>query len=77
LYQLFYEGEKPPELPDHLKRKASTEMIWGSVGKDARLLAKLRRILGCVDERERKLILFVAQDLAGRRVRDDPKPAEG
>src|SRR2546428_10535694 len=44
LYQLFYEGEQPPKLPDLLKRKSSDEIAWGSSGKDARFLDKLRRL---------------------------------
>jgi transcriptional regulator with XRE-family HTH domain len=45
LYQLFYEGEEPPVLPNLLKRKSSDEIIWGSSGKDARFLSTLRRLL--------------------------------
>ncbi len=33
LYQLFYEGEAPPVLPNLLKRKSSDEIFWGSSGK--------------------------------------------
>src|SRR6266404_4851674 len=40
LYQLFYEGEAPPALPNLLKRKSSGEIAWGSSGKDARFLGK-------------------------------------
>jgi transcriptional regulator with XRE-family HTH domain len=29
LYQLFYDGDKPPELPNLLKRKTSDEIVWG------------------------------------------------
>src|SRR5947199_8450630 len=46
LYQLFYEGEEPPKLPSLLKRKSSEEDAWGSSGRDARFLSKLRRLLG-------------------------------
>ena len=46
MYQLFYEGEEPPKLPNLVKRKSSDEIAWGSVGKDARYLGKLRRLLG-------------------------------
>src|SRR2546428_12211421 len=49
LYQLFYEGEDPPELPNLPKRKTGDEIAWGSSGKDARFLAKFRRLLGRVD----------------------------
>jgi transcriptional regulator with XRE-family HTH domain len=66
LYQLFYDGEEPPKLPNLPKRKASDEIAWGSSGKDARFLGKLRRHLGKADERDRKLVLLMAQNLAQR-----------
>ncbi len=49
LYQLFYDGEEPPKLPNLLKRKTSDEIAWGSSGKDARFLSKLRRLLAKAD----------------------------
>jgi len=66
LYQLFYEGEGPPKLPDLLKRKSSDEIAWGSSGKEARYLSKLRRVLGKTDEEHRKLLLHMAQKMAAR-----------
>jgi transcriptional regulator with XRE-family HTH domain len=32
LYQLFYEGEEPPKLPNLLKRKTADDIVWGSSG---------------------------------------------
>jgi transcriptional regulator with XRE-family HTH domain len=46
MYQLFYDGEKPPELPNLPKRKSSDDIAWGSAGKDARYLNKLPACLG-------------------------------
>jgi transcriptional regulator with XRE-family HTH domain len=66
LYQLFYDGEEPPKLPQVLKRKSSDEIAWGSVGKDARYLNKLRRVLSKTDEGNRKLILYMTQKMAKR-----------
>jgi len=66
LYQLFYDGEEPPQLPNLPKRKSSDDIAWGSVGKDARFLNKLRRLLGKVEEGDRKLILYMAQKMANR-----------
>ena len=66
LYQLFYDGEEPPELPNLPKRKSADEIAWGSSGKDARFLVKFRRLLGRVDEGERKLLLDIAQKMANR-----------
>jgi transcriptional regulator with XRE-family HTH domain len=66
LYQLFYEAEEPPVLPNLLKRKSSDEIIWGSSGKDARFLSKLRRLLSKTGEQDRKLLLHMAQKMAHR-----------
>jgi transcriptional regulator with XRE-family HTH domain len=64
LYQLFYDGEEPPQLPNLPKMKSSGEIAWGSSGKDARFLSKLRRLLGKANEADRKLILHMAQKMA-------------
>ena len=66
LYQLFYDGEESPQLPNLLKRKPSDEGAWGSSGKDARFLDKLRRLLGKSDEDHRKLLLQMVQKMARR-----------
>ena len=66
LYRLFYEGEEPPELPNLPKRKTSDDIAWGSSGKDARFLSKFRRLLGSVDEGDRRLLLHMVQKMARR-----------
>ena len=66
LYQLFYEGEKPPKLPDLPKRLTRDEIAWGSTGKEARVLSKFRRLLSRMDEADRQLLLYMAQKMAKR-----------
>jgi transcriptional regulator with XRE-family HTH domain len=66
MYQLFYDGDEPPKLPNLFKRKSSGEIAWGSSGKDARFLSKLRRLLGKANEADRKIILLMAQKMAAR-----------
>jgi len=66
LYQLFYDGEEPPQVPNLLKRKSSDENAWGNSGKDARYLNKLRRVLSKTDDENRKLVMHMAQKMAGR-----------
>jgi transcriptional regulator with XRE-family HTH domain len=46
LYQIFYDGEEPPKLPNLPNRKTSAKIAWGSFGKDARFLNRLRSFLG-------------------------------
>ena len=64
IYQLFYDGDKPPELPNLLKRRTAADIAWGTTGKDARFLTKLRRLLARAAERDRKLLLAMAQKIA-------------
>jgi transcriptional regulator with XRE-family HTH domain len=72
LYQLFYDGEEPPRVPNLLKRKTPGENAWGSVGKEARFLSKLRRLLGKANDQDRKIILLMAQKMALRSVSAAP-----
>ncbi len=66
LYQLFYDGEEPPELPNLPLRKSADEIAWGSTGKDARYLGRFRRLLGNIQEGDRRLLLYMAQKMAHR-----------
>jgi transcriptional regulator with XRE-family HTH domain len=66
LYQLFYDGEEPPKLPNLPKRKSSHDIAWGSSGKDACYLNKLRRLLSHSAEGDRRLLLHMAQKMANR-----------
>lgn len=66
LYQLFYDGEEPPVLPNLPKRKSADDIAWGSKGKEARLLGRFRRLLSRVDEGDRRLLLYMAQKMANR-----------
>jgi transcriptional regulator with XRE-family HTH domain len=68
IYQLFYDGDKPPELPNLPKRKTAADIAWGATGKDARFLTKLRRLLAKTGERDRKLLLAMTQKIATHKV---------
>jgi transcriptional regulator with XRE-family HTH domain len=66
LYQLFYDGEEPPELPNLPKRKSSDDIAWGGKGKDARTLGRFRRLMARIDEGDRRLLMYMAQKMASR-----------
>ena len=66
LYQLFYEGQEPPKVPNLLKHNVSDDAAWGNTGKEARYLNKLRHFLAKTEEGDRKLILHMAQKMANR-----------
>lgn len=64
MYQLLYDGEKPPQLPNLRKKKTASEMIWGDSGKDARTLTKFRRLLGKTTKDDQLLLLSIAYKMA-------------
>lgn len=75
MYQLFYDGDEPPTLPNLLKRKTADDIVWGSSGKNSIYLHKLVKCLSKATDSDRKLILAMAQKVAGERSRRVPKAA--
>jgi transcriptional regulator with XRE-family HTH domain len=63
LYQIFYDGEEPPQEIALPKRRMGTSIAWGDSGKDARTLAKFRQFLSRADESDRRLLLFMASKM--------------
>jgi transcriptional regulator with XRE-family HTH domain len=64
LYQLLYDGDSPPKLPQTSKRRSIDDSLWGTSSRDARLLRKLRRLFGQMQEKDRSLLLHVARKMA-------------
>ena len=64
MYRLFYDSEELPNLPKLLKRKTTDDIAWGSSGRDARWLVKLRRYLSRMKEGDRRLLMFMVQMMA-------------
>lgn len=67
LYQLFYEGDEPPPLPHLSKRKSTEELVLDEEAqRELRFFEKVKRLLGRINERDRQLLLYMAQKLANR-----------
>jgi transcriptional regulator with XRE-family HTH domain len=64
MYQLFYDGEKPPATLLH--REESVSDGWGVTGKGARVLHRFRSLLKRMDESDRNLLLHLAQKMASK-----------
>jgi transcriptional regulator with XRE-family HTH domain len=62
IFQLFYDGEKPPHL-----RPAKINGGWGSTGHDARTLERLRRLLRRTKPANLKLLMLMAQRMAEKK----------
>jgi len=70
LYQLFYDLDEPPKLPNLPARKTSADVACGNEGKDARLLAQFSRLFSRLENGDLALVLFMAQVMARRKTRD-------
>lgn len=67
LYQLFYEGDELPPLPNLSKRKSTEELLLdGADEKEVRFFSKVRKLVAKIDEKDRQLLLYMAQKLASR-----------
>ena len=67
LYQLFYEGDEPPALPNLSARQTTEDLALNEdAEKENRFFEKVRRVLGRIDEKDRQLLLYMAQKLASR-----------
>jgi transcriptional regulator with XRE-family HTH domain len=64
LYQLMYDGDKPPEAPAALASNSDGPQMRGLRNKEGRYLRKLTRILPKMNPDDRKLLLFMAQKMA-------------
>ena len=66
LYQLFYEGDEPPQLPRLLKDQAADAHASASSRKAARFVQRLRPLLARMSTTDRQLLLHIVQKMARR-----------
>ncbi len=67
LFQLFYEGDEPPPLPNLSRRKSAEELALDEESqRELRFFEKVRRLMARINERDRQLLLYMAQKLANR-----------
>ena len=68
LYKLFYDGKGPIKKPN-LPAFKHDEALWGAKGKDHRELRLFAESLSRMNEKKRKLLLAMAQKMAGANSR--------
>src|SRR5579872_5417047 len=68
LYQLFYDGDEAPALPNLSTRQSAEELTQSlsANGEESRFFDKVRRLIARIDEKDRQLLLYMAQKLASR-----------
>ncbi len=62
MYQLFYDGENPPGLPNVPQNKSE----WGSKGKDKRMVTQFFQLFSRLEKDDVKLVLAMAHKIARR-----------
>lgn len=65
LYHLFYDAKEPPKAP-RLPPSRTDRDLWGSTGKDARMLGQFCRALARMTERRRQHLFTLAHAMARR-----------
>jgi transcriptional regulator with XRE-family HTH domain len=67
MYQFFYDGQEPPNLPNLSKRKTTDDILWETSGKDAHMLSKFRRLFSRMENGDRNTLFYIAQKMANRK----------
>lgn len=65
LYEFFYDGKESPKILKLPNDERGAQAAWGNSGKDADTMNHFRKLLGRTNDRNRKLLLFMAQKMAG------------
>lgn len=67
LYALFYDGDQPPELENLTQRQSVEDLsVIEPNDRDTRFFQKVKRLIGQINERDRRLLLYMAHKLASR-----------
>jgi transcriptional regulator with XRE-family HTH domain len=67
MYQLFYDGEAPPEPPSIPQGASAQSDEWGSSGEPAKFFKRLRQLLARVSDDDRKLIMHLTFQMVRKK----------
>jgi transcriptional regulator with XRE-family HTH domain len=67
MYQLFYDGEAPPDPPSLPTGMPTDGDEWGRSGEPAKFLQRLRQLLGRLSEGDRKLIMHMTFQMVRKK----------
>jgi transcriptional regulator with XRE-family HTH domain len=67
MYELFYDGEGPPQTSILPRLESGRSDMWGTSGKDGKMLNRFRKVLSRLDAKDLELLLSMAQKMAQRR----------
>jgi transcriptional regulator with XRE-family HTH domain len=67
MYQLFYDGEAPPEIPSPPPGMPADRDEWGSSGEPAKFFQRLRQLLSRLSDDDRKLIMHMTFQMVRKK----------
>ncbi len=67
MYQLFYDGEAPPEPPALPPGLSANSDEWGSSGEPAKFFQRLRQLLSRLSPDDRKLIMHMTFQMVRKK----------
>lgn len=67
MYQLFYDGETPPEIPDKVRPQGKSRSRGGPKGPGRRYLYEMQGYLAKLDQNDRALILHMTKRIMNTR----------
>jgi transcriptional regulator with XRE-family HTH domain len=67
MYQLFYDGETPPKIPDEVRLPGRSSGRRGPKGLGGRYLSKMQGYLAKLDRNDRALILHLTKKIVNTR----------
>lgn len=75
MYELFYEGDRPPSMPPPKKQRDARRFEWGALGSQKFQLRKLRRYLSKMTDQNRSVLLSLANKMISTKRRGTAKAA--
>ena len=69
MYQLFYEGEAPPKIPDEIRHLGMSSRRRGPRGLAHRYLSEMQECLAKLDRNDRALVLQLTKTILTTRRR--------
>lgn len=71
LYQFFYDGDEPPQVPTVLRSSKQKHIHdWASRGKGLRMFIEIRRALSRMSAGDRRLLMHMARKVSHESRRD-------
>jgi transcriptional regulator with XRE-family HTH domain len=64
LYELFFEGDNTPASPPATAKQAAEQSRLAEADSQDRFIERVRHLIGKIDQKDRKILLYMAEKLA-------------